>query len=82
MTYGAVVVVGVEVVPVQATNKGFEVVLPVAGTNVTMLLVVAAMVPLPDAVMGLVSLDWADAVVIVMAVHPISSNAIGIVAIR
>jgi hypothetical protein len=82
MRYGAVVVVGLELVPLQATYKGLTVVLPGAGMNVTTLVVLAAIVPLPDAVIGAMGLDWADAVVIVMAAHPISSNAIGIVAIR
>ena len=52
MRYGAVVVVGLEVVPVQATNKGFAVVLPGAGMNVTVLVVIAAIVPVPDTVVA------------------------------
>jgi hypothetical protein len=67
---------------VQATNDGFAVVLRGAGTNVTVVVTAEARVPVPVTVMGPMALDCADAVVIVMAAHPISSNAIGIVAIR
>jgi hypothetical protein len=52
MRYGAVVVVGLEVFPVQATNKGLAVVLPGAGMNVTVLVVIAAIVPVPDTVVA------------------------------
>jgi hypothetical protein len=56
MRYGAVVVVGLEVVPVQETDRGLAVVLPVAGMNVTTLVVVAPKVPDPDIITGLLSL--------------------------
>jgi hypothetical protein len=82
MRYGAVVVVGVDVVPVQETYKGFEVVLPGAEMNVTTLVVVAAIVPVPDTVTGLLSLAWAGTATIAIAVHPTSSNAMGIAAAR